>query len=105
MVIYDVIQKFNFGSNLFICNLKCLKDDGQMVEPEHYCPIVPMVLINGAEGIGTGWAVKIPNFNIKGNFFFCFFKKSKFICYKNTPVVKLFFSHFLFIKNTKKRNH
>lgn len=72
-----------------------------MVEPEHYCPILPMVLINGAEGIGTGWAVKIPNFNIKGNFFFCFFKKSKFICYKNTKVIKLFFLIFELLKIQK----
>lgn len=26
-------------------------------------PIVPMVLINGAEGIGTGWSTSIPNYN------------------------------------------
>lgn len=30
------------------------KDDNQTIEPEFYIPIVPMVLINGAEGIGTG---------------------------------------------------
>jgi DNA topoisomerase II len=30
------------------------KDDNQWVEPAHYMPVVPMVLINGAEGIGTG---------------------------------------------------
>lgn len=30
------------------------KDDNQIIEPEFYMPIVPMVLINGAEGIGTG---------------------------------------------------
>lgn len=42
-----------------------INDDGQFVEPEYYCPILPMVLVNGAEGIGTGWAVKIPNFNVK----------------------------------------
>jgi len=29
-------------------------DDNQTIEPEFYVPIVPMVLINGAEGIGTG---------------------------------------------------
>ena len=29
------------------------KDDGQMVEPKWYLPIIPMVLVNGAEGIGT----------------------------------------------------
>lgn len=26
-------------------------------------PILPMVLVNGAEGIGTGWSTSIPNFN------------------------------------------
>jgi len=26
-------------------------------------PIIPMVLVNGAEGIGTGWMTKIPNHN------------------------------------------
>lgn len=40
-----------------------LNDDGQRVEPEWYCPILPTVLINGAEGIGTGWSTKIPNYN------------------------------------------
>lgn len=30
------------------------KEDNQIIEPEFYMPIVPMVLINGAEGIGTG---------------------------------------------------
>ena len=42
-----------------------INDDGQFVEPEFYCPILPTVLVNGAEGIGTGWAVKIPNFNVR----------------------------------------
>ena len=28
-----------------------------------YIPILPMVLVNGADGIGTGWASKIPNYN------------------------------------------
>ena len=26
-------------------------------------PILPMILVNGASGIGTGWATNIPNFN------------------------------------------
>lgn len=38
-------------------------EDGLKIEPEWYCPIIPMVLVNGAEGIGTGWSTKIPNFN------------------------------------------
>uniref|UniRef100_H3A5L4 DNA topoisomerase 2 n=1 Tax=Latimeria chalumnae TaxID=7897 RepID=H3A5L4_LATCH len=43
--------------------LKFLYDDNQRVEPEWYIPIIPMVLVNGAEGIGTGWACKIPNYD------------------------------------------
>lgn len=38
-------------------------DDDKQIEPEVYVPIVPMVLINGADGIGTGWSSSIPNYN------------------------------------------
>lgn len=38
-------------------------EDNQRIEPTHYVPIIPMVLVNGAEGIGTGWSTKIPNYN------------------------------------------
>jgi DNA topoisomerase-2 len=41
------------------------EDDGMPIEPEFYAPIIPMVLVNGAEGIGTGFSTKIPNFNPK----------------------------------------
>lgn len=34
--------------------LKYLKDDNDIIEPEWYMPVLPMVLINGSEGIGTG---------------------------------------------------
>lgn len=43
--------------------LKYLFDDNQKIEPEWYAPLIPMVLVNGADGIGTGWMTKIPNFN------------------------------------------
>ena len=43
--------------------LNNLLDDNQKIEPEWYVPIIPMVLVNGAEGIGTGWSTKIPNYN------------------------------------------
>lgn len=43
--------------------LKYLRDDNQKIEPQWYIPIIPMVLVNGAEGIGTGWMTKIPNHN------------------------------------------
>ncbi|RKF57463.1 DNA topoisomerase 2 [Golovinomyces cichoracearum] len=38
-------------------------DDGRSVEPTMYCPVVPMILVNGADGIGTGWSTTIPNYN------------------------------------------
>lgn len=44
----------------------CLKyrdDDGIQVEPEWYSPILPMLLINGARGIGTGYSTYIPQCN------------------------------------------
>jgi DNA topoisomerase-2 len=40
--------------------LEYLVEEGQSIEPNHYLPIIPMVLINGAEGIGTGWSTFIP---------------------------------------------
>lgn len=40
-----------------------VQDDIQTVEPEAYVPIIPMLLVNGAEGIGTGWSTNIPSFN------------------------------------------
>jgi DNA topoisomerase-2 len=36
------------------------EDDGQQIEPLWYIPIIPIVLINGTEGIGTGYSTKIP---------------------------------------------
>ncbi|KAL5336026.1 DNA topoisomerase [Aspergillus crustosus] len=38
-------------------------DDGKAIEPEMYVPVVPNILINGADGIGTGWSSTIPNYN------------------------------------------
>jgi len=43
--------------------LNYLDDDGVSIEPEYYMPVIPMCLINGSEGIGTGWSTSIPNFN------------------------------------------
>ena len=45
--------------------LKYLDDDGIPVEPEYYVPIIPMVLVNGAIGIGTGFSTNIPCYNPK----------------------------------------
>lgn len=38
-------------------------EEGQTIEPQWYVPILPMVLVNGAEGIGTGWSTSVPNYD------------------------------------------
>ncbi|KAJ6984804.1 hypothetical protein NC653_022951 [Populus alba x Populus x berolinensis] len=43
--------------------LNYLDEDGQTIEPTWYIPIIPTVLVNGCEGIGTGWSTFIPNYN------------------------------------------
>ncbi|XP_051522968.1 DNA topoisomerase 2-alpha-like isoform X2 [Myxocyprinus asiaticus] len=45
--------------------LKYNYDDNLRVEPEWYIPIIPLVLANGAEGIGTGWASRMPNYDVR----------------------------------------
>jgi DNA topoisomerase-2 len=47
------------------CVLNQQTEDGMDIEPEYYAPIIPMILVNGATGIGTGFSTKIPNFNPK----------------------------------------
>ena len=39
--------------------LKYLDDDGTPVEPIYYAPIIPMILVNGSKGIGTGFSTDI----------------------------------------------
>ena len=43
--------------------LKYLDDDGTQVEPIYYAPIIPMVLVNGSKGIGTGFSTNILCYN------------------------------------------
>ena len=38
-------------------------DDTLRVEPKYYIPLLPMILINGCNGIGTGWSSDIPQYN------------------------------------------
>ena len=45
--------------------LRYLDDDGTIVEPDWYAPIIPMILVNGSKGIGTGFSTDIPSFNPK----------------------------------------
>ena len=43
--------------------LNYLDDDGRSIEPDFYMPTLPMVLVNGTEGIGTGFSCYVPPFN------------------------------------------
>ena len=42
------------------CLLKHIDDDGELVEPEYYLPVVPLLAINGSVGIGTGYSTDVP---------------------------------------------
>jgi DNA topoisomerase-2 len=43
--------------------LSYINDDGQMVEPVYYAPAIPMILVNGSKGIGTGFSTDIMPHN------------------------------------------
>ena len=43
--------------------LEYLNDDGLSVEPIYYAPIIPMILVNGSKGIGTGFSTDIICYN------------------------------------------
>jgi len=43
--------------------IKYQQEEGLTIEPSYFVPIIPMVLVNGAEGIGTGWSSSVPQFS------------------------------------------
>jgi DNA topoisomerase-2 len=43
--------------------LSYINDDGQMVEPTYYAPTIPMILVNGSKGIGTGFSTEVLQYN------------------------------------------
>ena len=43
--------------------LEHIDDDGLLVEPKTYFPVVPLLVINGCVGIGTGFSTNIPPHN------------------------------------------
>ena len=59
------------------------KDDNTLIEPEFY---ISMVLVNGAEGIGTGWSTLIPSFNPG---YRCEFEEAYAECADDTLVERL----------------
>lgn len=45
--------------------LKYNEDDGKRIEPVFFVPTFPMVLVNGCQGIGTGYSTFVPCYNPK----------------------------------------
>ena len=62
-VLSDITQKIFLPEDNPI--LDYLDDDGIQVEPRYYAPIIPFILCNGAQGIGTGYNTSIPPYNPK----------------------------------------
>ena len=80
--------------------LKYVQDDGQLVEPEFYAPIVPMILVNGAEGIGTGFSCYVPPYDLE-------VIKHNIICALNQVAMAPMVPHFKGFKGkiTKTKDH
>ena len=60
--IYTSLNKVTrhiFNSNDFPL-MNYIVEEGQKIEPNYYLPIIPMILVNGTEGIGTGWSTNVP---------------------------------------------
>ena len=43
--------------------LRYTVDDGLQVEPYYFVPVIPMALVNGSKGIGTGWSTEVSCYN------------------------------------------
>ena len=76
--------------------LKYVKDDGQQVEPEFYAPVVPMILVNGAEGIGTGFSCYVPPYDLE-------IIKHNILCALNQVAMAPMVPHFKGFKGTTKK--
>jgi DNA gyrase/topoisomerase IV subunit B len=45
--------------------LNYIEEEGTKIEPDFYVPIIPILLLNGSTGIGTGWSTNIPCFKLE----------------------------------------
>jgi len=60
-ITYKIFRK----EDLKILNYLKSEDESQYIEPEFFVPIFPMILVNGAKGIGTGYSTSIECYNPK----------------------------------------
>lgn len=44
--------------------VESLYDDGDKIEPKFYIPIIPTILLNGADGVGNGFKSSILNYDV-----------------------------------------
>ena len=75
--------------------LEYMYEDKTQIEPIHFLPIIPICLINGVEGIGTGFSTFIPNYKFEDikDWYINRLKKnknSKLIPYYNNFTGKIF---------------
>jgi DNA topoisomerase-2 len=68
--------------------LTYLNDDGTLVEPIYYCPIIPMILVNGSKGIGTGFSTNILSYNPRDIIYYLINKLS------NEPTQEVFIPYY-----------
>ena len=57
----DVVKHIFIGEDTQLLKKRIM--DGDVVEPEFYVPVIPMIFVNGVNGIGTGWSSTVPCFN------------------------------------------
>ena len=64
---YIFTKLLKLGEKIFIKLdepiLDYLIEDGRKIEPKYMLPIIPMILVNGSNGIGTGFSTSIPQYN------------------------------------------
>jgi DNA topoisomerase-2 len=74
--------------------LTYLDDDGQSVEPIFYVPIIPMVLVNGVKGIGTGFSTDIMCYNPQQIIDYIKYKLSPAAMPGPAPTINPFYKNF-----------
>lgn len=63
VTVSDIIKKIFRKEDNDILDYNYLVDE--QLEPKMYLPVLPMALINGISGIGSGYATKIPNHSVE----------------------------------------
>jgi len=64
-----IFTKLNYLTELIFKDIHLsqqIEEEGLFIEPEHYVPIIPMILVNGCiVGIGSGWSCSVPAHNVE----------------------------------------